>query len=652
VIYVAFNYPGVVAHVGAVSIEDGSVRRIVEVTRPAGYGVTSLTFDPGEKTLFYTADNREYRDLRSLDPVTGKSRTLIEDARIGDLAFNRRDRSIWGLRYLNGIVTLVRVPDPHVAWEQIVSWPYGEVPYDLDLSPDGALLSASVAEISGRHVLRVWNTEDLGKQELPDPVAEVDFGTTIPMNFVFSPDGDALYGSTYYTGVANVVRYDFATGTLDTLTNTETGFFRPVPIGADSLLVFRYTGDGFVPSRIDGLTPLEDVNAIEFLGQRTIEAHPELQDWQVAPPSEIPFESMVVREGPYRPLREIGVESMYPVVEGYKDSAAAGLHFELSDYLALAQAGATVSYTPDRSIPSGERLHLDLSFRRLNWRARATLNDADFYDLFGPTKRGLKGYSAEVGYDRLLVWDEPRRMELDVHAAHYGDLERLPGYQNVATPFKDLSQAAVKLHYQNLRGSLGHVDDEKGYQWDLVAAANYVQSDLIPRLRGDFDVGVPLPLRHSSVWLRTSAGRAFGDRQNAYANFYFGGFGNNWVDRYEIQRYREHYAFPGLEINEAGGRDYAKAMLEWNLPPLRFERAGWQSFHLTWARTSIFASGLLVEPNEPTLRQAYRNAGVQMDWRFTLLHNHDLTLSIGYAVAFESGAASRNEFMASLSLFP
>ena len=34
---------------------------------------------------------------------------LMKDARIGDLAFDRADRTLWGIRHLNGICTLVRI---------------------------------------------------------------------------------------------------------------------------------------------------------------------------------------------------------------------------------------------------------------------------------------------------------------------------------------------------------------------------------------------------------------------------------------------------------------------------------------------------------------------------------------------------------------
>ena len=388
-LYAAFNYPGAVAHLGAVSLDDGSVSKIIDVKGPVIYSVTSLTWDPAGKQLYYTTDNVEHRDLRVVDPETRESKTLLKDARIGELAFNAADRSIWGVRHLNGIATLVRVPHPYDEWEQIHSWPYGEVLYDLDVSPDGRLLSTSVGEIDGDQSLQVF---DIGELSLAaaTPVATYDFGRAIPSNFVFSPDGRFLYGSSYYTGVSNIYRFELATDERQALSNSETGFFRPIPLEGDSLIVFRYTGDGFVPTRVEG-KPLEDLNPIVFLGQQVISKHPILEEWMVGSPADVPLESLVTETGPYQPLRRLGLESAYPIVEGYKEFEAVGLRLNFSDPVSLNRADLSISYTPDERLPSDERLHLRLGYQRYDWRVSAKLNGADFYDLFGPTKTESQG---------------------------------------------------------------------------------------------------------------------------------------------------------------------------------------------------------------------------------------------------------------------
>ena len=647
-IYAAFNYPGVVAHLGSISVEDGNIDKIDDIKGPVIYSVTSMAYDSERRQIFYTTDNLAYRDLRVIDPVTGKSKILLKDARIGDLAFNRADRSIWGVRHFNGFTTLVRVPHPYDQWEQIHSWPYGEVLYNIDISADGSLLSASIGAIDGQHSLQVWETAALYEGKV-EPVEKVEFGTSIPSNFVFSPDGKFLFGSTYYTGASNIFRYELATDEIEAVSNVDTGLFRPIPLEDGSLIVFRYTGDGFVPGVIDP-EPLEDVAAITFLGNEVVNKHPVLKDWNVGSPLDVDLEDFETQKGDYHGFKSIGIESIYPVLEGYRNYGAVGFRLNLSDPALLNRISLTGSYTPNSSLPGDERLHLQLDYERYNWNVKLKLNNADFYDLFGPTKRGLKGYSAEVGWKKTLVYDTPRKLMLEIDGAAFGGLDQVPGYQNIESPYDKLFSTRVKLHYSHVRSSLGSVDDEKGHTWELVAASNYVNENLVPLARGAFDIGFALPLRHSSIWLRTDAGYAVGDKDDPFAFFFFGGFGNNWVDDGDVQRFREWYAFPGVDLNAIPGQNFVKGMLEWNLPPLRFENAGSSSFFVTWLRTSIFTTGIVTGLYDSDERLEVGNVGAQLDLRITALSRLNVTLSLGLARAFLAGGETADEVMFSLKI--
>jgi hypothetical protein len=670
-------------------MDDGTVEPIAEVKGPVLMTVTSLAWDPERKLLFYTTDNGEYRDIRSLDPATGTSKRLLKDMRIGDLVFNRADRSLWGLRHFNGIVTLVQIPYPYTEWRQIRSWPYGEVPYDLDISPDGTLISASVGGIDGLHAVHVMKLQDLQEGNVTE-VAKFDFGTFIPSGFNFSEDGKYLYGSSYYTGVSNIFRYELATAKLEALSNTETGFFRPIMRDDGSMFVFRFSGQGFVPATIDP-KPLEDVSAITFLGTELVEKHPVVKEWKLGSPARIPFDDLVTARGPYNSWKLIRPESFYPILQGYKDSAAIGMRFNFSDPLQLNRFNLWASYSPDNDLPSEERAHLHLQYRRYNWKVDAKWNAADFYDLFGPTKVSRKGYSLRTAWNHTLYRDSPRQLEMTVDGAYYGDLDTLPYYQNIASPSSKLATAFVKFQFDNARASLGRVDEEKGVHAGLYLSGTHTpdptctpsivpplnncnpttapSGGAFPQVLGTFDVGFQLPLIHSSIWLRSAAGAGTGDPTNPFANFFFGGFGNNWIDNGSVKRYREWYAFPGLELNEVGGRTFAKSILEWNLPPLRFRRLGSPGFYGSWLRTALFASGLTTnfdhpegnfydispitgnwEPVSTDISSTVANAGLQMDLRFTWLSRLDMTLSFGYAAAFESGRDPRHEAMVSLKV--
>jgi hypothetical protein len=645
-IYAAFNYPGVVAHVGAISLADGSVSRIVDVKGPSIYTVTSLAWDQAGRQLFYTVDNNAFRDLRVVNPDTGRSRTLLKDARIGDLAFVASDRSLWGIRHLNGICTLVRLAPPYAEWTSIHAWPYGEVAYDLDVSPDGTLISVSVGEISGRNTLRVMKTASL-QAGAATPMREVEFGSSIPSGFVFTPDSRQLYGSSYYTGASNIFRYDIEAGEWKAVSNVETGLFRPIPADGDDVIAFRYTGAGFVPTRFEA-RPLDDVSPIAFLGQQVIDQHPVLQRWSVGAPPPLEIDTAAARS--YSWSNSIKLESLFPIVAGYKDSTAVGLRLNFSDPIQLHRAHLTASYSPSGELPKGERFHVSGEWQKDDWTVRARYNDADFYDLFGPTKVSRKGYVLGAAWDRTLVFDEPRHMDLRVRANFYGDVDTLPEFQNVASPADQLFSVDARLRYENVRASLGHVDDEKGYKWNLASVVDRASGTSYPKLHGDLDLGTALPWKHSSLWLRSAAGAGSGNRDDPFANFFFGGFGNNWVDHGDEKRYRAWYAFPGTELNAIGGRNFLRSMVEWNLPPLRFRRAGSPGLYATWARTALFASGLVTNLDAGEARRKLADAGAQLDLRVSLIHALDMTISVGGAVAFEAGRPPQHEFMASLKV--
>jgi hypothetical protein len=133
-----------------------------------------------------------------------------------------------------------------------------------------------------------------------------------------------------------------------------------------------------------------------------------------------------------------------------------------------------------------------------------------------------------------------------------------------------------------------------------------------------------------------------------FSRFYFGGYRNNYVDHQEVKRYREPFSLPGFRIDELSGRTFARSMLEWNLPPVRFSRAGTPDFYLSWARPAIFAAALLTDPDVDS--QNWYSAGFQVDFQFMLLSRKAMTLSIGYAAGFSESGHERNEFMASLKI--
>ncbi len=69
-----------------------------------------------------------------------------------------------------------------------------------------------------------------------------EFADNNAANFVHSPDGRYLYGTSYVTGVSNIFRFDLEQWKLEAMSNFEIGGFRPLPVSDDSLITFTYTG--------------------------------------------------------------------------------------------------------------------------------------------------------------------------------------------------------------------------------------------------------------------------------------------------------------------------------------------------------------------------------------------------------------------------
>lgn len=656
-LYAAIRYPGQVAHLVSIARSDGSVKQLREIKGTRGYTVASLAYDPHGETLFYTSNNNNHRNLEAFDLRSGRARMLLKGARIGDIVYNATDRSLWGLRLVSGFVVMVRIPFPYKDWQNLYVFPSREQAFDLDLSPDGELASVSVSGPGPNPgspqvtQVRVIPTESLVKHDAT-PVHTFTMGAAVPEGFVFSSDGRYLFGSSFYTGVSNIYRYEIATGKLDAVSNAALGFFRPLTLDDTRLIVLRYSATGFVPTLID-VKPTEDLSAVTFLGEQVAEKYPEVQSWVAPTPASEPYESQIVHQGTYVPAHHLALEAVIPVVEGFENSAAVGVSARFSDPVILDFVSVDTSYSPDDGLPSKERLHLSVTGHQGDWTGGVAWNGADFYDLFGPTKRSVAGYNGYLSYDRALIYDPPQTLDFLAKVAYYGDLDVLPGFQNVPSPTQNLFTAQAGVVASDTRSSPGAVDAETGYTWSIKAHGYGALGEFIPSVTGTFDVGFPLPLDHSSIWLRSGVGASAGSREDPLANLYLGGFGNNYVDSRVnggAQRYRDLLSFPGFDLDALQGKSLAKSTLEWCLPPVRFERLGSPGFYVSWARPEIFAGMLETDPLSREFRENAHDVGAQVDFQLHVMNWLPMMLSAGVARGFGANGLGTTEFMLSLEV--
>lgn len=650
-IYVAVRHTGRMPYLAAIHLDTGRVEHLTDILGGAVYDVSSLAFDPVGRRLFFTTNNSH--NMRSLYVFNLKmrKRSLIgHNLRVGDLVFNRKDGSLWGVRHDNGLSTVVRMEGDFKSMRMLYTLPYASDFFDLDLSPDGQQLTGALTDESGTQRLVRFQTADLlaGKtthEEL------YNFQFNSPDSFSFSPDGRYLLGSSYVTGASNLFRFNLETKKLEALSNTETGLFRPVQLSDTSLAAFEYSSQGFRLVKLP-VKVIEDVNAIPYLGQSVVEKYPKLKSWTLPSRNNIDDLKLRTYAGEYHPVRNIGLQSIYPIVQGYQSDQAAGLRADFGDSLGVAHIASTFSYSPTGPGSAGQRdrFHVGIEANYWEWKLSAYLNRADFYDLFGPTKVGRRGY-ALIGEKRTdLIHDSDRTLELTTQVAGYSGLDKLPDYQNIVASHTQVVTASCELAYSNLQKSLGAIEDESGVQWKLYGELDNTFPKLFPQIRGDYARGFLLPLRNSSLWLRGSAGRAFGEQSDPFANFYFGAFGNNWIDKGEISRYREYYSFPGAQINEISAQSFLKGQAEWAITPLHFRDLGSTKLYFNWARLALFTGGLVANPGT-NQESGYGDVGGQIDVRMVAFSQIKSTISTGFAAAHDRAGHTGTEFMFSLKIY-
>ncbi|MEP7130200.1 MAG: hypothetical protein ABI770_03635 [Sphingomicrobium sp.] len=643
----AFRYPGRIGFLGKMDLGSGKVTPLTDLDGMMLYKVTSVAFDPSTRTAFYVNQNYAYRDINAIDVDTGKKRRLLTDARIGDLAFNNADKSLWGIRHQNGFVTLVRIPAPYTSFNQIKTFRYGEIIFDLDVSPDGELVSASYGTLDGKQSVRVWKRADLEQGNADDPVATLSLPPSVPENFTFTPDGKSLLGNSYYTGVSNVFRLDIATGKYDVLTNASSGFFRPQLRPDGTLLVYDYAGDGFIPSIIQPQTR-EDLGTVEFLGTRVVNTWPELKTWGVGSPAKVPLDQLITARGTYDPMQRMRFDAHYLIMSGYAQSPAFGYYFHIADPLQFRQLSASLSISPFGSVRGGERLHANVEYQTPNWKLTYWHNLADVYDLAGPVLRSRKGDAFIASYTKPLIYDPPRQLDVFGSASAFFGLDQLPGAQNIPSP-KNLQSAEVGLRYTNTTKALGGVDHEKGVAGRIAVGSDQAEGHFYPKLYGGFDLGTALPWANSSVWLYAHAGLVGGQRFSPLAAYYFGAFRNNYVDDRPEKRYREMESFPGFEIDEIAARRFARVTGEVNLPPVRFAEVGTPAFYLSYIRPAVFAGAMAIGAPDGSGHHYY-DLGAQLDLNFTVALRLPMVFSVGAAGGWADGHYRKTEVLASLKI--
>ncbi|MDO8897623.1 MAG: hypothetical protein Q7V19_08215, partial [Bacteroidales bacterium] len=499
--------------------------------------------------------------------------------------FNPADRSLWGVRNDNGYATLVKIVEPYTEIAPMYTTEFGRSLLDLSVSNEGNSLSATLTGIRGEQSVILFNLKDLeiGVKEFETVYKSEDNTLT---QFRFSNDDRYLIGTSYFTGVSNIWRINLEDKSFELLSNDESGLFSPQQINDDSIFVVKFNRNGMQPGIIP-MRVITEANSINYLGNLAYETSPHIGDYSLPSISKVNIDSLKTGEAPYFPLKNMSLTGAHPDIAGFKETAAVGYRLNWRDRVGLSNLSVFLGTSPWSTNPDKQKIHGDIQWDYWNWSVHATYNKTDFYDLFGPTKRSRAGYSVGFNYKKNFAIKAPFRWNYGFSLTHYGDLEVLPQFQNIASPIKNFQSISADIGTSKLRRTLGGIEDEKGYTWNLTGYSYYANGNLYPSIISEQHIGMLVPgIRNTSFWIRNSVGQSFGKRGSSFSTFYFGGFRNNYVDWQPSSQYRKILAFPGAEIDELSAHNFIKTMGELNLKPIRLRNVGTTWLYPTFIKTS------------------------------------------------------------------
>lgn len=648
-IYAAVNHPGDISHIAELDLRTKKTRKVAVLDSPMLYTVAFLAYDAEKKQLFISEQNTKYRSLVQVDVASGKKKTLIKYSRTSNFTFNPVDRSLWGVRHDNGYATLVKIPEPYTEIIPMYTAEFGLSLLDLNISQDGSRLAGTLTGIRGEQSVIMFKLDELEK-------GIKDFETVYTLEdntltqFRFSNDGHYLIGTSYYNGVSNIWRISLDNKDFELLSNDESGLFSPQQIGEDSLFVLKFFRNGMQPGMIP-IKVITDANAITYMGNLVHDRSPEVNEFSLPPPSKINIDSLTINEASYSPIKNMSLANAYPDISGYKETIALGYRLNWRDRIGLSSLTAFVGTSPWSNYPNKQQFHGELKWDYWQWSFNASYNKTDFYDLFGPTKRSRAGYSLGIGYKNSFSMRAPFKWFYGFDITHYGDLEVLPQFQNIATPVKNFQSLSGEIGTSKLRRTLGAVADEKGYSWTFTAYSYLAKGNFYPSLVSEQNFGFLVPgLRNTSFWIRNSVGQSFGKRGSSFSTFYFGGFRNNYVDWQQPEQFRKTLAFPGVNIDALSAHNFVKTMGELDLKPIRLRDIGTTWLYPTYIKSSLFSTHLLMNPDDDPSRRNVFNAGAQIDLELVLFSYLKTTWSVGYAQQFEANKLPQQEWMFSIKL--
>jgi hypothetical protein len=662
--YAAMNAPGGFAHITELDLNTGKQRKVTNVYGIQLYNPAFVALDRNAGRIIYTWNNSKMRGLAVYDLQKKKVVKKLKYQRVNNIVYDNANDCLYGLFSNGGKQSLIRYDKDLEKPEVIYAFPFGVSVFDIDVSHDGKMLSVTTQGNNGEHTLQLFHTEDLANAMFkPEKLATWEDSNL--GQFRFSLDDRYLIGSSYYTGVSNLWQFNIETHEAEMLSNTDIGLFAPLETAPGKLMALEFERNGLRPVTLERKV-VNDANAVELFGQRAYEKNKKaLEEVGLLkePLQKIEFGDVYNGITPYNVLKEMRFAGAFPTITGFTDARAwnhvtpvLGYRLIFNDPVGLSSIKLAVGTSPWSNNDLKNQFHADLEWKYYFWTLKGAWNHTDFYDLAGPMRASRKGYMASLAYDFYNGTLSPYTRSWGFSVGAYGDMDALPLYQEISVDegVHSMQTASLYGRLSKLRGSLGAVTAEQGYDLGIQGYSYLADGKFYPSVEASGNFGVLLPVdRNTSFWLRTAAGHNFGDDETIFGYSYFGGFRNNRVDYRNAFQYRTSSSMPGATIDAIPAHSYAKAMAELNLRPIRLNNFGALFFYPTWIQCSLFGAGLSTW-NPDISHKMYYSTGVQLTTELVLLNYLKTTLSFGYGHLFAPDGFSPkhhgNEWMISLKL--
>lgn len=623
-------------------LNTGELKEIHTLPTPTLIQVASTAFDKQKGFFFFTTHNdKGYRDLWAVDVLSGESKRLFKDARIGNLAINPQNHALWGVQIRNSQSVLVMSPFPYKKISPLILLPVGTILGHLQIHPNGKSMLATLRKITGEQAIILIDLVKLLKNKRFLYLTITNEGN--PEHPSWGLDGKSVYWNAYTSGVSNIFRQSLGSDEVEVLSNTPTGLFHSLVLDKDRIFAYQFTSQGFQPVLIPN-KPVDGVAAIHYRGQQVIEKYPELRKWRLKPDPKILADKKLEGEK-YHGLFNLQKTAFIPTIASYAQQTALGVYWEMKDPLEehrlFVKTG--ISQSPD----SGYDIHLNSAYEyRDIFKIGLQHLPTSFYDLANQREVRRVNNGIFTEYKKLWLFDRPKTLEqwfsIGWNQWKYDDFgkESTEKTLSYGTGFQGI----------NLRSTIGSVDAEKGYEWNANLRKTHLTDDFATNattLFGEFNWFTPVFVPHNIFRVQTAAGKSWGDFIGA-GRFYFEGFGNQLLEEGTNRRYRQIENFPGLADNSQIADRFAKFTVENIFPSVKIGKRFGDSY-LRRADVSVFHQRLYSEFEDTSTQ--YYNLGLQSNWYFTNFYTIDATLSLGFARAWDQAGDAYDEFFLYIKLF-